>query len=126
MKLLLDTHALIWWLAEDDHLSSAAKEAIAAGQNEVFASACSGYEIAYKHQRGRLPTPLPFPFATLIRRARFSALPISAEHAEAAGNLPGPHRDPWDRILIAQADAEGLTVVTIDGVFRRYGVSVLW
>ena len=81
---------------------------------------------AYKQQRGRLPSPLPFPIADLIRRASFTALPVTAEHAEAAGRLPGPHRGLWDRLLIAQAGAKGLTVVTIDKVFADYRVPVLW
>ena len=126
MRLLLDTHALIWWLTDYDHLSADARAAIAAPANRVFASACTGYEIAYKQQRGRLPTPLPFLIADLIRRARFTALPITAEHAEAAGSLPGPHRDPWDRLLIAQAGAEALIMVTTDKVFADYRVPVLW
>lgn len=92
----------------------------------MFASACSGYEIAYKQQKGRLPSPLPYPIADLIRRALFTPLPITAEQAEAAGKLPGPHRDPWDRILIAQAGTERLTVVTVDKVFSDYEIPVLW
>jgi len=126
VRLLLDTHALIWWLTDDVRLSTSARLAIATAENQVFASACSGYEIAYKQQRGRLPSPLPFPIADLIRRAFFTPLPITAEHAEAAGKLPGPHRDPWDRILIAQAGTEGLAVVTVDRVFADYNVPVVW
>jgi PIN domain nuclease of toxin-antitoxin system len=126
VRLLLDTHALIWWLTDDVRLSTSARSAIAAAENQVFASACSGYEIAYAQQRGRLPSPLPVPIADLIRRAFFTPLPITAEHAEAAGKLPGPHRDPWDRILIAQAGTEGLAVVTVDRVFADYKVPVVW
>lgn len=126
MRLLLDTHALIWWLTDDAHLSVIARQAITAAENEVFASACSGYEIAYKQQRGRLPSPLPFSLGDLIRRARLFPLPIMPEHAEAAGRLPGPHRDPWDRIMMAQAMAEQCRVVTIDKVFSDYKIPVLW
>lgn len=126
MRLLLDTHALIWWLTDDAHLSESARQAIAAAENEVFASACSGYEIAYKQQRGRLPSPLPLSLWDLIRRARLVALPITAEHAESAGRLPGPHRDPWDRIMMAQAVAEHCHMVTIDKVFSDYEIPVLW
>jgi PIN domain nuclease of toxin-antitoxin system len=126
VKLLLDTHALIWWLTDDAHLSGSARAAITASENEVFASACSGYEIAYKQQRGRLPSPLPLSLAELIRRARLLALPITPEHAEAAGRLPGPHRDPWDRIMMAQALAEHCRMVTIDQVFADYKIPVLW
>ncbi len=92
----------------------------------VYVSSCSGYEIAYKHQRGRLAVALPHPLAGLVRRQRFAALPITLEHAEAAGRLPGPHRDPWDRLLIVQAQIEALSIVTVDPVFASYGVPVLW
>jgi PIN domain nuclease of toxin-antitoxin system len=67
VRLLLDTHVLVWWLTDDARLSAVARKAIAASENQVFASACSGYEIAYKQQRGRLPSPLPFPIADLVR-----------------------------------------------------------
>ncbi len=126
MRLLLDTHVLIWWLTDDPHLSPVARTAIAAEENQVFASACSGYEIAFKQQRGRLPSPLPYPLADLVRRAFFTPLPITTEHAEAAGKLPGPHRDPWDRIMMAQARVEGCRVVTLDPVFSDYGIPVVW
>jgi len=78
------------------------------------------------HQRGQLAVALPYPLADLVRRQRFAALPITVEHAEAAGRLPGPHRDPWDRLLIAQAQMEALAIVTVDPVFANYGVPVLW
>jgi PIN domain nuclease of toxin-antitoxin system len=126
VRLLLDTHVLIWWLTDDARLSATARTAIAAKENQVLASACSGYEIAYKQQRGGLPSPLPFPIADLIRRALFTPLPITAEHAEAAGKLPGPHRDPWDRIMMAQALAEQCHMVTVDKAFSDYGIPVLW
>jgi len=73
-----------------------------------------------------LAVALPYPLVDLVRRQRFALLPITVEHAEAAGRLPGPHRDPWDRLLIAQAQTETLEIVTIDPVFASYGVSVLW
>ena len=126
MRLLLDTHALVWWLTNNPRLSSAARVAVAAPSNVVYVSSCSGYEIAYKHQRGRLAVALPHPLADLVRRQRFAMLPVTVEHAEAAGRLPGPHRDPWDRLLIAQAQIEALAIVTVDQVFAIYGVPVLW
>jgi PIN domain nuclease of toxin-antitoxin system len=126
VRLILDTHALIWWLTDDERLSTSARLAIASADNQVFVSACSGYEIAYKQQRGRLPSPLPVPIADLIRRALFTPLPITAAHAEAAGKLPGPHRDPWDRIMMAQALAEQCQMVTVDKVFSDYKIPVLW
>ena len=126
MRLLLDTHALIWWLTDNARLSAAARAAIAEENNQVFVSACSGYEIAYKQERGRLLSPLPFPISVLLRRAFLTPLPISVEHAEAAGRLPGPHRDPWDRLMMAQALAEECHMVTVDRVFSDYRVPVLW
>ncbi len=126
MRLLLDTHALVWWLTNNPRLSAAARTAVAAPSNSVYVSSCSGYEIAYKHHRGQLAVALPYPLADLVRRQRFAALPITVEHAEAAGRLPGPHRDPWDRLLIAQARMEALAIVTVDPVFVTYGVPVLW
>lgn len=126
MRLLLDTHALIWWLTNNSRLSATATQAIADPINWILVSSASGYEIAYKQQRGRLQQPLPYPLATVIHRAGFAPLEITVDHAEAAGHLPGPHRDPWDRLLIAQALSGGLIVVTVDPVFASYGVPILW
>jgi len=126
VRLLLDTHTLVWWLTNNPRLSAEARTAVAAPSNSVYVSSCSGYEIAYMHQRGQLAVALPYPLADLVRRQRFAALPITVEHAEAAGRLPGPHRDPWDRLLIAQAQMEALAIVTVDPVFANYGVPVLW
>jgi PIN domain nuclease of toxin-antitoxin system len=125
VRLLLDTHALLWWLIDDPQLSPAARAAVASLENEVFVSACSGYEIAYKQNLGRFPT---FPESLLDRvgRERIETLPISLEHAVAAAALPGPHRDPWDRIMMAQALAEHCHMVTVDKVFAEYNVPVLW
>lgn len=125
MRLLLDTHAVLWWLIDDRHLPQPARAAIADTANEIRVSSCIGYEIAYKQQRGRLPA-FRNDLSSSLRREGFEALPISLDHMLAAGQLPGPHRDPWDRIMIAQALAEGLTVVTVDKVFAEYGVPVIW
>jgi PIN domain nuclease of toxin-antitoxin system len=125
MRLLLDTHALHWWIADDERLSSRADTAIGSPQNEVFVSAVSGYELAYHINRGRIPGQIA-ELAPALRKTGFAILPLTFEHTMEAGGLPGPHRDPWDRMLIAQAHVEGLTVVTADRVFRDYGVAVLW
>jgi len=128
VNLLLDTHALLWWLFDDRRLTAAAREAIAAPRNRVVVSAVSGWEIATKHRIGRLPdagaaaTDLP----ALLKRARFEELPVALRHGMAAGALRGPHRDPFDRMLIAQAQLESLRVVSNDPVFRAYGLAVLW
>jgi PIN domain nuclease of toxin-antitoxin system len=125
VRLLLDTHALLWWLIDDPQLSVAAPSAVGNLENHVFVSPCSGYEIAYRQKLGRLPI---FPESLLdrVRRERIGTLPISLEHAVAAAALPGPHRDPWDRIMMAQALAERCHVVTVDRVFTEYDVPVVW
>lgn len=125
MRLLIDTHVLIWWLSNSSRLSGRARAAIANQANDLFVSACVAYEIACKQNSGRLP-PISQQLPYQLRREGMSVLPISLDHALAAAVLPGPHRDPWDRIMMAQAAAEGLTVVTVDHVFAAYGVPVLW
>lgn len=128
MRLLLDTHALLWWLFDDERLGAGARAAIAEPANAVFVSAASAWEIATKHRLGKLPEAgdVPTELERYLREARFAALPVDLPHALAAGALPGPHRDPFDRVLIAQALAEKLVVVTRDEVFREYGAKVLW
>lgn len=128
MRILLDAHALLWWLLDDPRLSARAREVIAQAENEVLLSAASGWEIATKHRLGRLgiagfdPAVLP----GVLREARIDVLPIGLEHALEAGLLPGRHRDPFDRMLIAQSRRERLPLVTQDPVFKRYRVKVIW
>jgi len=110
---------------DDPRLSPAARTAIREPDNELFASAAAAYEIAYKQRLGRLDR-LPDSLPRQLQREGIDVLSISFDHALAAAALPGPHRDPWDRIMMAQAFAERLTVVTIDTQFARYGVPVLW
>lgn len=126
MKLLLDTHALAWWLADSPSLSSAARSAIADPSNEVWASAVSGYELVNKQRLGKLQPPLADELPMMIRRAALPVMAISLDHAVTAASLHGPHRDPWDRLLIAQAISGELTLVSVDGVFADYGVATLW
>jgi PIN domain nuclease of toxin-antitoxin system len=126
MRLLLDTHALIWWLVDSPKLSQTARTAIGDPGNMVLATAVSGYEIANKERLGRLPGRLTGILPQILRKGRISIHPLTFEHALAAGQLPGPHRDPWDRLIMAQAMAGGLTVATTDAVFRDYGVPVCW
>ncbi|HZU89188.1 MAG TPA: type II toxin-antitoxin system VapC family toxin [Stellaceae bacterium] len=123
--MLLDTHALLWWLTDNPRLSYTAEAAITNPANDVFVSACVGYEIAYKQRLGRLPA-LPESLSRRLRREAIEILPISLDHALAAAALPGPHRDPWDRIMMAQALAEQCHVVTIDKVFSDYRIPVVW
>ena len=92
----------------------------------MIASVVSGYEIAYKQRLGKLPAEIPEDLPSAMRDARIRTQQLTLDHALAAGQLPGPHRDPWDRLIMAQAMAGGLTVVTTDSVFRNYGVAVCW
>ena len=128
VRLLLDTHALLWWLFDDPKQSAAARSAVVDPLNEVLVSAASAWEIATKHRLGRLPEAgdVPVRLPHYLSRARFGVLNISLEHAMAAGELSGRHRDPFDRMLVAQARIEGLAVATADQVFRDYGVAVIW
>jgi PIN domain nuclease of toxin-antitoxin system len=125
VRVLVDSHAVLWWLADDPRLSYRAEAAMTNPENSILVSTCVGYEIAYKQRRGRLPE-FRDDLSGRLRREGFESLPISLDHALAAAHLPGPHRDPWDRIMIAQALAEGLQVVTVDKVFSDYGVPVIW
>ena len=126
--LLLDTYTLLWWLFDDPQLSVAARQAIAAPEHRIWVSAASAWEVATKARLGKLPeagdVPLKLPY--YLRQARFLELPISVEHSLHAGTLPGPHRDPFDRMLIAQSFSTGYPVVTVDPVFRDYGVKTVW
>jgi PIN domain nuclease of toxin-antitoxin system len=128
LRLLLDTHALLWWLADDPALSVGARAAIAEAGNPVFVSAASAWEIATKNRIGKLPGAALFSdrLGEIIALEGFLELPISIAHAEKAGSLPGAHRDPFDRMLIAQAVAGGLTLVSNERLFDAFGVSRLW
>jgi PIN domain nuclease of toxin-antitoxin system len=125
---LLDTHVLLWWLFDDPKLSGTARDVIQAPDNTILVSSASGWEISTKHRLGKLPHAgeavrnLP----SLLRKSRMTVLSITMEHALAAGALPGPHRDPFDRMLIAQGQIEGLPVVTSDRVFHQYSVELVW
>ena len=110
---------------DDPRLSRAAGAVLDDTANELFISAVAAYEIAYKQAAGRL-APLPEGLPRRLQRAGVAVIALSLDHALAAAGLPGPHRDPWDRIMMAQALAEGLQVVTIDRVFSDYGVPVIW
>jgi len=128
VRLLLDTHAFLWWLAGDPSLPVGARGAIADEANEVFVSAASSWEIATKHRIGKLPDVAAI-VADIERAAidqGFTALPITLKHGQAAGALPGPHRDPFDRMLVAQALLEGLVLVSNEQPFDGYGVKRLW
>lgn len=128
MRLLLDTHAFFWWLSGSRRLSLPARQAIGDEGNEVMVSAASAWEIATKHRIGRLPDAdaLALDIPGAIAGQNFEELPITVEHAVRAGSLPGPHRDPFDRMLIAQALSGNLVLVSIESLFDSYGVRRLW
>lgn len=128
MRLLLDTHAFLWWLLDDGQLSRAARQAIADDGNDVLVSAASAWEIATKRRIGRLPgaEALAGNIAGTIALEFFEELSISVDDASRAGALPGPLNDPFDRILIAQALSGNLALVSNETIFERYGVRRLW
>lgn len=123
MRLLLDTHALLWAVSDPDELTERARDVLRDGRNEVLVSAASVWEIAIKRALGKLT--VPDDLGPVLAAVSFSPLPISLEHASLAGSLPPHHRDPFDRMLIAQAQLESLTIVTRDARFARYGVQLL-
>ena len=128
MRLLLDTHAFLWWLAGDEALPAAARTAIADERNDVFVSAASAWEIATKHRLGKLPgvAAIIADLDGAIVGQSLIGLPISVRHGQVAGALPGPHRDPFDRMLIAQAMVDDLVLVSNEQTFDAYGVRRLW
>ncbi|WP_375428509.1 type II toxin-antitoxin system VapC family toxin [uncultured Sphingomonas sp.] len=126
--MLLDTHALIWWWMGDPILRQDTRRAMADGANEVFVSAATGWEIATKVRKGQLPElreRVPT-FHDDIAHERFRHLAITTRHGVHGGSLPGAHKDPFDRLIAAQALLEGLTVVTRDREIAAFGCEVLW
>jgi PIN domain nuclease of toxin-antitoxin system len=128
MNVLLDTHALIWWLDDDRRLSRRARKVIADAKNSVFVSSASAWEMATKVRLGKLRDPanaVPRLSSILVERGMIE-LAITVAHASEAGLLPGVHRDPFDRMLIAQSRIEELPLVTTDPVFEEFDVPVIW
>jgi PIN domain nuclease of toxin-antitoxin system len=123
VKLLLDTHLLLWWLANDPALSAAARELIADPENTVFISAVSLWEIRLKQSLGRLK--LPPDFDARLAAEHFENLPLLAAHTREVAFLPWHHRDPFDRMLIAQARSAGLKLLTADDAVASYGDAVV-
>jgi PIN domain nuclease of toxin-antitoxin system len=128
VKLLLDTHVFLWWVADARQLSKPARECMADGQNTLYWSAASSWEVAIKVALGRLKLPKPPErfIPNELAKNRVESLPIVDAHALKAGLLPHHHRDPFDRMLVAQAQLEGLMLLTNDPSLSRYEVSIVW
>jgi len=128
MKILLDTHTFLWWITDAPQISATARELIGDGHNELYWSAASSWEVSVKYALRRLPLPdaperfLPFELA----QNRIESLPVIDAHAFQAGQLPRHHRDPFDRMLIAQAQVESLVLLSNDPQLSLYDVRVQW
>lgn len=128
LKLLLDTHALIWWLAGDEALSLRAREAIEDETNSITVSAASAMEVATKFRIGKLPDAavLAQDFEAIIADQGFAELPITVHHARRAGEMDIAHKDPFDRFLIAQAQSEDMVLISNETLFDGFAVKRLW
>jgi PIN domain nuclease of toxin-antitoxin system len=124
LKLLLDTHAALWWLAADPRFSATARSHVLRAGNEVFLSAAVAWEIAVKRSLGKLEAPVDWQARLLAAGAR--ELPITLAHAAGVEHLRWHHRDPFDRLLVAQATAEAAALVSADEALRPYGVQMVW
>lgn len=128
MRVLLDTHALLWWLSDDGRLSARASAVIRSPGNSVWVSPATGWELATKLRLGKLPGAervLP-KLPALIEESRFRVLPITLAHALKAGSLDHAHRDPFDRMLVAQAGMEHMTLVSSDPACKALGAETIW
>ena len=128
MRLLLDTHAFLWWLDGNRRLPKRARALISDDANIVFVSAASAWEISTKSRLGKLPgaADVAADLAGIITSQVFTPLDITILHAQRAGRLPGEHRDPFDRMLAAQAQIEDLPIVSNDDAFAGFGVECIW
>ena len=128
MKALLDTHALLWWLDGDERLTSTARAWIGEPSHVVLVSAATAWEIATKVRIGKLPgaSAVAECFQACLLEQGFKSMAITTDHALRAGGLPGPHRDPFDRMLIAQAQAENTPLISNESLFDGYGIRRIW
>ena len=124
MRLLVDTHAALWLLSNDDRLSQSARQLLFAKENECVLSSASVWEVAIKRSLGKLKAPADF--HTQMQRHGFAGLPVYDHHAAMVAELPLHHRDPFDRLLVAQAIIEGMSILSADPLLRAYEVSVVW
>jgi PIN domain nuclease of toxin-antitoxin system len=128
MRALLDTHTLLWWLDGDRRLSLRARRYIQNEEHVIVVSAASAWEISTKVRIGKLPGAIEVAAAlpALLAEQGFESLAITIAHALRAGGLPGPHRDPFDRMLIAQAQAEDLPLISNERIFDAFGLRRIW
>lgn len=128
MNILLDTHTFLWWITNDHQLSEAARQLISDSMHDIYWSASSSWEIAIKYNLGRLPLPeRPEVFIPQeLKKNRIDSIPVKDIHAFYAGALPRYHKDPFDRMLIAQAQTESLVLLSNDSIFSQYDVQVTW
>ena len=128
MRVLLDTHTFLWWILDAPKLSADSRRILGDGANDVLFSAVSGYELAYKVNQGRLTLPeTPHVYVrSRLAASGFGALAIELDHALRAATLPMIHRDPFDRLLVAQAQLEDIPIVTADPAIAQYDVEVIW
>ena len=124
MRLLLDTHVLLWWLTDDSALPRSIRDTLADSHVDAFVSAATAWEIAIKHALGRLDFPVD-ELGAILKDNGFKPLSITTAHAITAGALPRHHADPFDRMLVAQALCESLTLASVDPLVARYGATVL-
>jgi PIN domain nuclease of toxin-antitoxin system len=127
-RVLLDTHAFLWWLDGDPRLQAVAKSVIEKGAARIFVSAASAWEISTKFRLGKLSLAqrVAADVMACIRSQGFVPLPVTVDHGQRAGALPGSHKDPFDRMLIAQAQAERLAIISNEVAFDSYGVTRIW
>ncbi len=128
MRLLLDTHALLWWFTDDPRLSPRARGLIHDEANEVLVCPASAWEVATKHRLGKLTgvEDAVARFQELVAADGFTPLPITLRHGLRAGAHPAQHRDPFDRMLAAQAEIEGVPLVTLDQALEQFGIEIVW
>jgi PIN domain nuclease of toxin-antitoxin system len=128
VRLLLDTHAFVWWIEDSVRLSAHARAAIADRRNDIFVSAVVGWELAIKQALGKLQSKRPVVefVPEQIAMNGFRTLPVEMAHALRVSELPLHHGDPFDRLPVAQSDVEEMSLVTGDRVISRYGVSIIW
>ena len=128
MRLVLDTHVWIWWIAEPERLSEQAVRMIESSENQVFISTASAWEISIKYSLGKikLQTSIEDFFMSVVPKCDFSTIKVEFIHALRVASLPHHHNDPFDRLLIAQAQIEKMPIVTTDRKFSKYDIDIIW